>query len=359
MAFTKLEFTKDWTESNPESSAYFPTVEYTEEQVRADMQLLHDETKTAFNNLVDDLNGGEGASDLSIEPIDDREATTVQGALEEIDTDVKANNAARHTHSNKTLLDTYTQSNTDLGNAVLYTHTHDNKTVLDAIIASVKEGYDRLVSMFTNITSVTDTIVGASNSSIPTSLAVANYISDTGNGDMLKAFYDTTNTGDKVDTALNAEKLGGELPSYYAKASDVPEDKVFIATVGTTTYAEITAALNAGKTVFARASSGKVYLYAISGAAGYMFCSVSSSTNQHAHHVYWVNSSNTWSASTYYFPSIDISGSYDKLSARLGTNATAQQTLSNAQLRDITISSTDISEGDPLATGTFYVVYEP
>ena len=217
MAFTKLEFTKDWTESNPESPAYLPTVEYTEEQVRADMQLLHDETKTAFNNLVDDLNGGEGASDLSIEPIDDREATTVQGALEEIDTDVKANNAARHTHSNKTLLDTYTQSNTDLGNAVLYTHTHDNKTVLDAIIASVKSAYDRLVSMFTNITSVTDTIVGASNSTIPTSLAVANYISDTGNGDMLKAFYDTTNTGNKVDTALNAERLGGQLPSYYAK----------------------------------------------------------------------------------------------------------------------------------------------
>ena len=358
MAFTKLEFTKDWTESNPESPAYLPTVEYTEEQVRADMQLLHDETKTAFNNLVDDLNGGEGASDLSIEPIDDREATTVQGALEEIDTDVKANNAARHTHSNKTLLDTYTQSNTDLGNAVLYTHTHDNKTVLDAIIASVKSAYDRLVSMFTNITSVTDTIVGASNSTIPTSLAVANYISDTGNGDMLKAFYDTTNTGNKVDTALNAERLGGQLPSYYAKASDIPEESVFIATVGTTTYAEITAALSAGKTVFARSNTGVVYSYAASGAAGYMFCVGASSARQSSQYVYWVNSSNVWTASDYHFPNIVTSGSYNRLNAPLGANATAQQTLSDAQLRDITISSTDIAEGAALATGTLYVVYE-
>jgi len=41
-------------------------------------------------------------------------------------------------------------------------------------------------------------------------------IDGTGVGDMLKSIYDTTNNG----IADNAEKLGNELPAYYAKASD-------------------------------------------------------------------------------------------------------------------------------------------
>lgn len=40
-----------------------------------------------------------------------------------------------------------------------------------------------------------------------------------GGGDMLKANYDTTNTGSKVDTALNAEKLGGNLASKYVQTT--------------------------------------------------------------------------------------------------------------------------------------------
>ena len=38
MAFEKLNFTKDWTNPND-----FPAYEGDESQVRADMQLLHDE----------------------------------------------------------------------------------------------------------------------------------------------------------------------------------------------------------------------------------------------------------------------------------------------------------------------------
>lgn len=40
-------------------------------------------------------------------------------------------------------------------------------------------------------------------------------------GDMFKSTYDTDNNG-KVDNADNSDKLGGQLPSYYAKASDIP-----------------------------------------------------------------------------------------------------------------------------------------
>ncbi len=54
-----------------------------------------------------------------------------------------------------------------------------------------------------------------------------------GTGDMLKSVYDTNDNG-KVD---DADKLGGELPTYYAKATDIPSvtgkaDKVTGATTG-------------------------------------------------------------------------------------------------------------------------------
>lgn len=46
---------------------------------------------------------------------------------------VAANTSARHTHSNKSLLDTYTQTEVDLADAVSKKHTHTNKTILDQI----------------------------------------------------------------------------------------------------------------------------------------------------------------------------------------------------------------------------------
>ena len=45
-------------------------------------------------------------------------------------------------------------------------------------------------------------------------------IGNLGGGDMLKSVYDIDNNG-KVDNADNADKLGGQPSSYYAKASDI------------------------------------------------------------------------------------------------------------------------------------------
>lgn len=50
--------------------------------------------------------------------------------------------------------------------------------------------------------------------------AINTNMENLGAGDMLKSVYDTDNNG-KVDGADNADKLGGQLPSYYAKASDL------------------------------------------------------------------------------------------------------------------------------------------
>lgn len=49
---------------------------------------------------------------------------------------VAANTAARHTHANKTLLDTYSQTEVNLADAIAKKHTHANSAVLDATTAS-------------------------------------------------------------------------------------------------------------------------------------------------------------------------------------------------------------------------------
>ena len=49
-----------------------------------------------------------------------------------------------HTHTNKALLDTYTQTEVDLADAVAKKHEHDNKTVLDGITAEKITAWDKV-----------------------------------------------------------------------------------------------------------------------------------------------------------------------------------------------------------------------
>lgn len=58
MAFDKLQFTKNW--NNPDD---FPTVELSEEKVRADMQLLHDEVKNYLNDTLIPAIVADGATE--------------------------------------------------------------------------------------------------------------------------------------------------------------------------------------------------------------------------------------------------------------------------------------------------------
>ena len=75
MSLSKLFYTKDW--NNPED---FPTYETREVQVRADMQLLYDEIKAAFNKLIDDLKAAEipFASSTAVPE------TNIQAAIENV-----------------------------------------------------------------------------------------------------------------------------------------------------------------------------------------------------------------------------------------------------------------------------------
>ena len=49
-----------------------------------------------------------------------------------------------HTHSNKALLDTYTQTEANLADAVAKKHEHSNKTVLDGITAEKVTAWDKV-----------------------------------------------------------------------------------------------------------------------------------------------------------------------------------------------------------------------
>lgn len=75
MSLSKLTYTKDW--NNPSD---FPTFETRESKVRADIQLLYDEMKDAFNKLIDDLK----AAEVPFEATAAIQSTTVQAAIENV-----------------------------------------------------------------------------------------------------------------------------------------------------------------------------------------------------------------------------------------------------------------------------------
>lgn len=68
---------------------------------------------------------------------------------------VSAVETAKHTHNNKALLDTYTQTEVDLADAVAKKHEHANKATLDAITATKVSAWDNAEA---NANAYTDTV---------------------------------------------------------------------------------------------------------------------------------------------------------------------------------------------------------
>lgn len=68
--------------------------------------------------------------------------TYADGLNTAMDARVQAVEADKHTHSNKVLLDTYTQTEENLADAVAKKHEHSNKTVLDGIDAGKVAAWD-------------------------------------------------------------------------------------------------------------------------------------------------------------------------------------------------------------------------
>lgn len=79
MAFERLAYSKTW-----EDPVDFPTYEPNENQVRADLQLLHDEARDGLNRLIDALNSPTAAAQLPFSPVGTLTAQTIQEAIEEV-----------------------------------------------------------------------------------------------------------------------------------------------------------------------------------------------------------------------------------------------------------------------------------
>lgn len=101
----------------------------------------------AHEDVVTALNAAIGAK-LSTEDFNTWKATlgslAYKSKVAEADLDdaLKAKVDTAHSHANKALLDTYTQTEADLADAVTKKHAHANKTVLDGITAEKVSAWD-------------------------------------------------------------------------------------------------------------------------------------------------------------------------------------------------------------------------
>lgn len=141
-------------------------------------------TQTALNAKVDKVTGKA----LSTNDYDNTEKASVA-----------SNTTARHTHSNKALLDSYTQIEANLADAVVKKHAHSNKSLLDTYAqtevnledAVTKKHAHANKTVLDGITEVTQ-VLGSATNKVPSEKAVSDAMVDAGADDMVKAIYDPT-----------------------------------------------------------------------------------------------------------------------------------------------------------------------
>jgi hypothetical protein len=120
-------------------------------------------------------------------------------------TDVAANTAARHTHSNKALLDTYTQAEASLADAVTKKHAHANSAVLDATTASFLIADETKLDGIEALADVTDAANVSAAGALMTS-AAPELIRDTMGTALVAGTGVTVTPSDGSDTITVASK---------------------------------------------------------------------------------------------------------------------------------------------------------
>lgn len=104
---------------------------------------------TALEGIVDGI-GGDGEKATVVEYVTDAIAALKIGDyakaadLTALAGRVTTLEGKAHTHANKALLDTYTQTEVDLADAVAKKHEHSNKTVLDGITSAKVSAWDKV-----------------------------------------------------------------------------------------------------------------------------------------------------------------------------------------------------------------------
>ena len=109
------------------------------------------------NDLVDVYTSGSSAGDMVVIAIDSNNqitATIADGTvtLAKLASAVQTEINKAHTHSNKALLDTYTQTEADLADAVSKKHSHANSAVLDGITAEKVTAWDSAGHVYASAT---------------------------------------------------------------------------------------------------------------------------------------------------------------------------------------------------------------
>ena len=94
---------------------------------------------TAAADATSKANAAQSAAEATAKSYTDTEVGKDRARLTTLE-------GASHTHSNKALLDTYTQTEADLADAVAKKHEHANKTVIDGITAEKVTAWDTVGS---------------------------------------------------------------------------------------------------------------------------------------------------------------------------------------------------------------------
>ena len=151
-----------------------PQLDTTSMQKKFD-ELATDVIIPKFNKLVNDLNGSEGAGSTGVKVPEGLEADpNLQSVIQALHDDTQTRQPKEE---GKGLSENdYTDEEKDkvLENTNSR-HKHENKSVLDLITSLVKGGYDRLVTLFSEIESVSNKVT-SNEKLIPTGKAIIDYV---------------------------------------------------------------------------------------------------------------------------------------------------------------------------------------
>lgn len=87
-------------------------------------------------------NAQAGVNSIKADYLKKADKTALEGSISAVSGRVTTLEGASHTHANKTLLDSYTQTEADLADAVAKKHSHANATVLNGITANKVSAWD-------------------------------------------------------------------------------------------------------------------------------------------------------------------------------------------------------------------------
>lgn len=188
MPFTKIE-AKDYDGKGVTGLPDIPRLDTLDMQKKFD-ELAKDVAIPKHNVLVDELSGETAADNLGI-------ADDIADFI-------------NPTKKIKPLLVTFAKKIKENSND---RHTHENKTVLDSITDTAIKAWNKVSNLFTNIDGVEDVVSGRT-SKIPSSFAISKYVQQMGGGDMVQSIYDRNGNGIVDD----AEALGGKAAGEYQTA---------------------------------------------------------------------------------------------------------------------------------------------